>query len=732
MAKYFLSIYPHRQAFIWKGLGEKNWRKSNSQLRDHQLLGVVSDNGRGLFRGCYFGELTRFAVLDVDQGSRYHDRAELVELAGKLEAIGLTVTPYQSSDSGGWHLYLFFDDWADSQEVSQTLRTWLKLIGYEIKGGQLEVFPSGCALRLPLQPGFAWLDDQGQVICRREEINESEALASFLTDLESNACSWGLAKSRIESQIRAGRSAGAGTAPEHREAIDIEGFERLWSNGRDQERIEKARYYLDNGLQAKGQRHEAIYAIEHLLWYGDPDRGIARMPGRENDQRREDFLREWLNENHNGHCRHVNSGSWRLLEGHIRRACEWRPGDHQPDFERTPYAITERSAEAMIGLSKTTRHLWRPEDLERANQKREREARAKIREAVQMLQREGKKLSIKGLALASGCDRKTVRKHSDIYRIYPPWLSKWGSDLDPGGPGGVCLLPEAASKKTLLKPPGEGETQEDSDGGSLCGWSRPPTPTLHRSASPDLALTLEECLTPYAEEELGRRRTTDGSDSGEEPPSPEASLAPGSSTGLEGLGYACGISSLAVLAPVFLGDIYISGLRSGQLRQGGEAGGVGGRDPVCYTACDIAGGIKEVSGKPSGKSVLASFRAKRGNENIIPDANNHILLTTAKSSYSSGIADEFSLIEISVADSVQLFSHLACKLSAPEKSLDHLLVIFAGSVCFFADVQAGPHGWYRGSHCIRRSIKRIRYLTSPGSRGPPELYYSMNRALAHL
>ena len=93
-------------------------------------MGVLSDGGRGLFRGCYFGELTRFAVLDIDQESKYHDPAELVELAGKLAAVGLTVTPYQSSDSGGWHLYLFFDDWARSGDVSQTIKTWLKLEGY--------------------------------------------------------------------------------------------------------------------------------------------------------------------------------------------------------------------------------------------------------------------------------------------------------------------------------------------------------------------------------------------------------------------------------------------------------------------------------------------------------------------------------------------------------------------------------------------------------------------------
>ncbi|MBZ0186505.1 MAG: hypothetical protein K8F91_09680 [Candidatus Obscuribacterales bacterium] len=328
-------------------------------MRDHQIMGVVSDGGRGLYRGCYFGEQTRFAVLDVDQGSKYHNTDELNELAAKLAAVGLTVTPYQSSDSGGWHLYLFFDEWACSGEVGQTLKTWLKLEGYEIKGGVLEVFPSGNALRLPLQPGFAWLDSQGNVICRREEIDETEALASFLTDLESNACSWTLSKSRIESRIEEHRGAGAGSAQEHQKAIDLEGFEKLWndqeSDGRNQERIEEARYFLDNGLQKKGQRHDAIYAIEHLLWFGDADRGIPKMAGTHNDRRREQFLRQWLEANHNGYCRHVNSGNWRELEGHIRRACEWRPADHQERFEKIPYAVTERSTDAMIRLSHSER-----------------------------------------------------------------------------------------------------------------------------------------------------------------------------------------------------------------------------------------------------------------------------------------------------------------------------------------------------------------------------------------
>jgi len=265
VVEYFCSIYPRRDTFIWKLPEDRGWRKAKGPLLDGQILGVVSDDGRGLFRGTYWSHLTRHAVLDIDEGSMYHNAAELAELTGKLAAVGLSAKPYQSSDSGGWHVYLFFDDWSESSEVESTLKTWLKAQGYSIEGGQLEVFPSGNALRLPLQKGFAWLDQNYEVIRRREEIGQDEALASFLCDLEENKRNWSEAKDRIESQLRRERDAGAGSAQEHRKAIDLEGFEKLWQSGQIPERIEEARYFLDHGLQGEGQRHAAIYAIEHLL-----------------------------------------------------------------------------------------------------------------------------------------------------------------------------------------------------------------------------------------------------------------------------------------------------------------------------------------------------------------------------------------------------------------------------------------------------------------------------------
>ena len=224
MQSIFCSLFPRRDILICKLPNQARWRKWTGPLEDHQILGVIADGGRGILRGCYWAEETHHAVLDVDAQSRYHCTAELVKLQEKLAAVGLMATPYRSSDSGGWHLYIYLDSWAESSEVEQTLKAWLKLQGYEIKSGTLEVFPSGNALRLPLQPGFAWLDQQGNLIRTREEITTEEALASFLSDLERNQRNWSEAKNRIESQLHATAAAAGGDAQAHDKAISNEGF----------------------------------------------------------------------------------------------------------------------------------------------------------------------------------------------------------------------------------------------------------------------------------------------------------------------------------------------------------------------------------------------------------------------------------------------------------------------------------------------------------------------------
>ena len=198
-----LSLYPSRAHHIYKAPGDPNWKVSRFKLATGLIDAAISAEC-DTFYGAFWGDKTRFAVLDIDKDSKYHNAQELQRLRDNLAAVGLSGSvPFQSSQSTGWHLYVPFFDPAPSKEVEQALKAWLKRNGYDIRCGQLEVFPSGNGLRLPLQRGFAWLDDDGVPLLKREELGLDAALSRFLFDLRNNCNDWPLAKTEIESQMLA-------------------------------------------------------------------------------------------------------------------------------------------------------------------------------------------------------------------------------------------------------------------------------------------------------------------------------------------------------------------------------------------------------------------------------------------------------------------------------------------------------------------------------------------------
>jgi hypothetical protein len=408
----FLALYPRRDTHICKLQGQDKWRTWTGPLEDHQILGVIQDGGRGILRGCHWGRQTRFAVLDIDNGSRYHNSERLAKLTTALAAVGLNTNLYQSSESGGWHVYVPFTEWAESEDVEKTLKRWLKALGYDLRGGQLEVFPSGNALRLPLQPGFGWLSPDGYLIRTREEITLESALTSFLFDLEINARNWQTAKDRIESQIQAAAAAAGSDAQGREERLDIEGFEHVLCHGKIHEIWEKGREWWRDGLQEHGERHNAVLAVGHYLWYGDEERRIAALLGERNDEYRAMLIEQWLKTKHNGKCRHINQGKWAIVLEQIQRAVIWR-GIIEAK-ERPSYPLTNRLLKRLVALYRRTGKIWCQELFERANDNRRLEARARIAEAICSLEDEKQLITIAEVARRAHAHWRTVKKNRDL------------------------------------------------------------------------------------------------------------------------------------------------------------------------------------------------------------------------------------------------------------------------------------------------------------------------------
>jgi hypothetical protein len=613
----FLSLYTRRDAFIWKTYEQERWQKANGPLLDAQISGVLSNEGRGLLRGCYWAHKTRHAVLDLDMSSRYHNAAELQKLQAHLTAVDLYAIPYQSSESGGWHMYLPFSEWVESDEVNQTLKTWLKALGYEIASGQLEIFPSGNALRLPLQKGFAWLKPDGSIKVRREEIREDEALTSFLQDFEENSRNWQNAKRLIESQIQsAGNRAGAGVQ-EHEKVISLAGFEDLFRKGKIQETWDKGRDYWLNGLTAKGQRHDAVLAVGHYLWYGDPSESIPAYPGRRNDETRARLIEAWLRKKHNGFCRHINTEQWKEIEAQIWRAVFWR---REKGFQvYQAYPLTDRLLKRLLEVYKKTGQLFEIDRMAEANKKREKSARVRIKNAVQKCLQSGRQVTRNGLAEMAGCSPNTVSRHQDL------WVLTTGSGVYNRGVWGVsssplgCNEPVAVLTKILTAPEVGFENKEKLE-------------SLFSSEADSGDLGVRGSM---------ERKVALGSKTLEVAPltiCPANSLQ--DSTQQQD-------QALRVAAQVLPPGPLESCIRSeGQMGAGGITfvSAAGAESFNCYTLRVTECGIKEKAGASSKIGALVPFGAKENFEDKILDTTNSKFLTTVYQGYSSRITDKIGII----------------------------------------------------------------------------------------
>lgn len=661
MALDICVLFPERQPSICKNINQKRWRPWNQALTDSQILGVMSNEGRGLYRGCHFGRETRHGVIDIDINSKYHNAQELAKIRAKFAAVGLELAPYQSSESGGWHLYFFFSSFVLSQEVETVIKRWLKAQGYELAGGTLEVFPSGNALRLPLQKGFGWLDSAGKLVKKREELTTNEAISSFLSDLTKTQANWDDVISLIESQISEARAAAGRSGKEHRERVSADGLEELYTSGLDHETYQRGRNYWLNGLTGRGQRHSAILSVGHYLWFGDTSQGVRALPGVRNAGARVEAISHWLREKHNGHSETINSGRWRDVQSDIENACYWTPKGSLVS-ERESYPLTDRLINRLCQTKVLT-----PDQYAKANRRREGTARAKIRAALNRMLAEGKHPTIRNLVQATSCRKETVKKHSDIWAIYATRtetrLSTGLGDLS-GGLGGVSLASELFSGSSFeigsSDQPSSGISHKNakpspkllgisgSDSFALLDGSRPEEVELIRQSysyweSFDLSSICSGSKSAGSQtsSDLDLPEVLD-KDAQKEKEDLEPSVAPFAHAWQTSQPESTLSQAQVLRMPFIHSQVRLTKgprLSGNQALRHGQSGGLFSISPVCYSS-GITGGIGE-RGQVTAETGSLSY-LPRGELKIftVSDAINSIFLTTIISGSGTGLEDK--------------------------------------------------------------------------------------------
>jgi hypothetical protein len=396
--------------------------KENWRLSDSEILKAIAGVHPNFVLGCRAGKTTRYAVLDIDSKSKYHSKPQLDRLLLVLSNAGLSKSSlYRSSYSGGWHLYLFFDEPIGSLELRRELVKLLSLNDFEIAKGTLEIFPHranaslGLGLRLPLQPGFAWLDKRDlEVQYERAQLSPTKALEFFLDALDSDANSYSSFRQlkafneKLEAKktksAQHGIAAPANIVPIRRELNDLQPSEfgvfvgsifRKLPPGIIVDNWYKGRLFHLYGLSGPSQRAEAIVCVGHYFFYGDPSRDLPAL-GYGYEQEREWALQKFLSARHNGQSQEINAGRPDAI-AQVQRAAHWRP-QHTKANEPVKYSPV------------------RPISWVRENQNRKLDARQRIQQAFDNLRSQQRAFTTVELQQQAKCSRRTLYDHEDIWR----------------------------------------------------------------------------------------------------------------------------------------------------------------------------------------------------------------------------------------------------------------------------------------------------------------------------
>ncbi len=484
----FLSLF-NPYGYIYKSIAaDSAWQSANKKWRlsSAEIFKSIAYINSKSYYGTRASSSTRFAVLDIDKNSPYNNQTDLKGILVILEEAGiLDVCLYRSSNSGGWHLYIFFESPVPTGKLRAAMIATLTAANYQIRQGWLEIFPNrgsfhsqGVGLRLPLQPGWAWLDHNTlKVLCERADLTPQEALDTFLDDLaiyshsdqdfqkfvrqanlngqQNNAIA--ILKSPVSiAKLKAVSTDESCNDKQYlAESSQMDAIEKVTQifgyvpPGMNCDGWLRGRNYAVTGLTNESQRHDCQFCLNHYFFYGDPSNDIPAF-GYNSDQERGLLVQAILDQKHNGFSKEItqNSAEW---IANVWRQAKWKP-QHKRGI--MPLAVQDNASNTETSeispLSpRQLRHQY-------ANLKRSNSAREKINDAVEQLLQQRIQISLTAIHKLSGVAISTIRRHSDLWKTrqeeqYEDLFAALSGDLngvDDGNDQQISLSTESSSERS--------------------------------------------------------------------------------------------------------------------------------------------------------------------------------------------------------------------------------------------------------------------------------------------
>lgn len=416
----FLSLF-HRYGYIYKPLtAGGSWLSAKEQwtLTDSEVLKAIACAHPRYLLGARAGKTARFAVLDIDTKSQYHKKKELHRLIATLTDAGLTEPClYQSSDSGGWHLYIYLDEPVPSLELHRLLVQLLQCSGFTVKKGTLEVFPNpgdgslGYGLRLPLQPGFAWVNSNTlDIETEREWLTPSQALERFMADcrhFNNSPTAYAQLKRTVKERVAAHEqiaehiNQALGQSTRHIEAANelaAAAVSRVFGKlppGMIADIWWRGRSYFESGLTGPSQRADAIFCLNHYLFYGDPEKQLEPLGYGYEEERRYAIESILAAKNHD-QSKDLNRGRPDAV-AQISRAANWRP--------------PHKRADNVVPFKRSVPIAW-----VRHNGNLKADAISRIRKAVCEFVEAKQPFTVRELALKAECSTSTLYCHKALWQ----------------------------------------------------------------------------------------------------------------------------------------------------------------------------------------------------------------------------------------------------------------------------------------------------------------------------